>query len=255
MPTGSSMSGPAPASTAATCSTAVRPRGLKRVETSQTRRHLFREAVPSAITPRAPTGWLRLRGVTRNNLVEVDVDFPLGVFTSVTGVSGSGKSSLVSQALVESVAENLGHDVAPDDDEANSSNGRQSPRSAATLPAAWKASSDWSWSIKNRLAARRARTWRPIRDCSITSASCSRQPRRRAPVATTPAGFLSTWLKADARHCQGEGFVMVELLFLPSVYAPCPTCHGARYNAKTLEIKISGKVDRRCSGHDGRRGL
>ncbi len=66
--------------------------------------------------PREPTGWLRLRGVTRNNLVDVDADFPLGVLTSVTGISGSGKSSLVSQFLVEAVAEKLGHAIASDED-------------------------------------------------------------------------------------------------------------------------------------------
>ena len=61
--------------------------------------------------PRPPTGWLKLAGVTRNNLDDLDVEFPLGVFTTVTGVSGSGKSSLVSQVLVELVAEHLGQDV------------------------------------------------------------------------------------------------------------------------------------------------
>ncbi len=61
--------------------------------------------------------------------------------------------------------------------------------------------------------------------------------------------------KGRCETCEGEGFVMVELLFLPSVYAPCPTCHGARYNAKTLEIKYRGQEHRRRAGDDGRRGL
>ena len=69
-----------------------------------------------------------------------------------------------------------------------------------------------------------------------------RDRRRRAPAATTPDASRSTWPRGAARTCEGEGFVMVELLFLPSVYAPCPTCHGSRYNAKTLEIKYRGKI-------------
>ena len=89
------------------------PAGLAQVEASQTAALSVRRTRPrSGATPRAPAGWLRLAGVTRNNLHELDVAFPLGVFTTVTGVSGSGKSSLVSQALVELVAQQLGHEVA-----------------------------------------------------------------------------------------------------------------------------------------------
>ena len=75
-------------------------------------------------TPRVPRGWLRLAGVTRNNLRDLDVAFPLGVLTTVTGVSGSGKSSLVSQALVELVAEHSAHEVAGADEDEDVSNGR-----------------------------------------------------------------------------------------------------------------------------------
>jgi excinuclease ABC subunit A len=91
------------------------PEGLRQVDESRTRKHLFREAAPAVRSPRTPTGWLRLSGVTINNLHGLDAAFPLGVFTTVTGVSGSGKSSLVSRALVELVAEHLGHEL-PDDD-------------------------------------------------------------------------------------------------------------------------------------------
>src|SRR5205814_7884124 len=69
--------------------------------------------------PRLPRGWLRLAGVTRNNLHGLDAAFPLGVLTAITGVSGSGKSSLVSQALVELVAQHLGHQVPAGEDEAD----------------------------------------------------------------------------------------------------------------------------------------
>src|SRR6185503_18829020 len=93
------------------------PEGLADVPASQTRRHLFSEVPLPAHQPRIPKGWLRLAGVTRNNLRNLDVDLPLGVFTTVTGVSGSGKSSLVSQALVELVGEQLGHQPADDEEE------------------------------------------------------------------------------------------------------------------------------------------
>ncbi|HEY0036387.1 MAG TPA: hypothetical protein VGB66_06840, partial [Longimicrobium sp.] len=98
------------------------PAGLADVEESQTRRHLFGDTRPPARTPREPKGWLALESVTRNNLHGLDVRFPLGVFTSVSGVSGSGKSSLVSQVLVELVAAHLGHEIptsADDEDDAD----------------------------------------------------------------------------------------------------------------------------------------
>ncbi len=93
------------------------PDGLSRVQQSQTRLHLFGHRLLPQRTPRSPHGWLRLTGVTRNNLNKLDAAFPLGVFTTVTGVSGSGKSSLVSQALVELVGERLGHGIPDDEDE------------------------------------------------------------------------------------------------------------------------------------------
>src|SRR4029453_10933699 len=82
--------------------------GLRSVEPSETRRHLFALGGGAQSRLRTPAGWLRLEGVTRNNLKALDCAFPLGVLTAVTGISGSGKSSLVSQALVELVGEALG---------------------------------------------------------------------------------------------------------------------------------------------------
>ena len=103
------------------------------------------------------------------------------------------------------------------------------------------ASSDWSSSIRSRSAARRARTWRPTPACSITSASFSPPPRSARARHYDAGRFSFNVAKGRCETCEGEGFVMVELLFLPSVYAPCPTCHGTRYNAKTLEIKYRDK--------------
>src|SRR3954449_2259485 len=85
--------------------------GLARVEASQTRRYLFARGENGGKTPRTPRAWLKLRGVSRNNLDNLDVDIPLGVLTSVTGISGSGKSSLISQFLVEAVGDKLGQRV------------------------------------------------------------------------------------------------------------------------------------------------
>lgn len=84
------------------------PQGLAEVTNSQTRAYLFADQVSQPRTSRKPTDWLRLEGITRNNLSNLSVEFPLGCFTSVTGVSGSGKSSLVSQALLELVGAHLG---------------------------------------------------------------------------------------------------------------------------------------------------
>jgi excinuclease ABC subunit A len=217
------------------------PAGLAAVEESQTRRHLFGEGPPPARTPREPVGWLALEGVTRNNLHDLDVGFPLGVFTTVSGVSGSGKSSLVSQVLVELVAAHLGHEIpaaVDDDDEAE-------PTAAATPG--------------GRIAGGMEGIHRLVR---VDQKPIGRTPRSnlatytglfdhvRRLFAATPdarkrrydAGRFSFNLaKGRCETCEGEGFVMVELLFLPSVYAPCPTCHGARYDAKTLEIRYGGR--------------
>ena len=93
------------------------PAGLRDIAESRTRQHLFGEVPLPQRSLRRPTGTLTLEGVTRNNLESLDVAIPLGVFTTVTGVSGSGKSSLVSQVLVELVAVALGHDIARDTEE------------------------------------------------------------------------------------------------------------------------------------------
>lgn len=94
------------------------PDGLAMVESSRTRTYLFAQKTVSRRDPKVPAAWLRLRGVSRNNLEGLDVDIPLGVMTSVTGVSGSGKSTLISQFLVEAVANHLGHALPGEDADA-----------------------------------------------------------------------------------------------------------------------------------------
>ncbi len=213
------------------------PGGLRQVHHSETRRHLFGEHVFISPAPRAAKGWLRLAGVTRNNLHMLDASFPLGVFTSVTGVSGSGKSSLVSQVLVELVAKQLGRDIQSDEEQAE----------------------DLEHAAVVTLGGRIAEGMEGIRRMVLVD---------QKPIGRTPRSNLATYtgvfdhirkLFADTRAsrarrydagrfsfnvpkgrcetCEGEGWVMVELLFLPSVYAPCPACHGARYNADTLKVR------------------
>jgi excinuclease ABC subunit A len=215
--------------------------GLKSVEHSQTGRHLFGEYMLPDRTARSPKGWLRLRGVTRNNLRKLDVDIPLGVFTTVTGVSGSGKSSLVSQVLVELVAEQLGHHAPSTDDE-----GDELERTVvATLGGRITAGME---GVKRLVVVDQKPIGRTPRSNLATYTGLFDYVRRifaatkAARARHYDAGrFSFNVAKGRCETCEGEGFVCVELLFLPSVYAPCPTCHGARYNARTLEIEYRDK--------------
>jgi excinuclease ABC subunit A len=213
------------------------PAGLAVVEASATRRYLFAESRPQRRTPREPTGWLRLRGVSRNNLHDVDVDFPLGVFTTVTGVSGSGKSSLVSQVLVELVADHLGHDLASDADES------ADPDDAAPVTRGGRITAGMDAIARlvrvdqkpiGRTPRSNLATYTGLFDHVRKLFAATKQARARRYDA---GRFSFNTPKGRCDNCEGEGFVMVELLFLASVYAPCPVCHGARYDAKTLEIR------------------
>jgi excinuclease ABC subunit A len=217
------------------------PAGLERVKESQTRRHLFGEELLPLREPRTPKAWLKLTGATRNNLHDLDVEFPLGVFTTVTGVSGSGKSSLVSQVLVELVAEQLGHHLLPDEDEGET----LESTTVATLGGRITAGVE---AIKRLVVVDQKPIGRTPRSNLATYTGLFDYVRKI--FAATKAGrarrydagrFSFNVAKGRCENCEGEGWVMVELLFLPSVYAPCPVCHGARYNAKTLEIKYRDK--------------
>jgi excinuclease ABC subunit A len=217
------------------------PAGLERVEASKTRRHLFREDTAPIRSPRAPKGWLTLAGVTLNNLHGLDAAFPLGVFTSVTGVSGSGKSSLVSQALVDLVAEQLGHTLEDQDEQAEeldlspvaTASGRITGGMNAITRLVVVDQKPIGRTPRSNLA-----TYTGLFDHVRKLFAATRAARARKYDA---GRFSFNVAKGRCETCAGEGFVMVELLFLPSVYAPCPTCHGARYNARTLEIKYRDK--------------
>jgi excinuclease ABC subunit A len=217
------------------------PEGLRRVASSETRRYLFRREPQSVAVPSAPRGWLRLRGVTRNNIQGLDVDFPLGVLTSVTGVSGSGKSTLVSQVLVALIAEKLGVSPAPGGPEVDE------PEQPPEVDSGGRIADDLG-GIRRLVQVDQKPIGRTPRSNLATYTGLFDVVR--ALFATTKAArarkydagrFSFNVAKGRCETCAGEGFVMVELLFLPSVYAPCPACQGGRYDAATLAVRYRGE--------------
>lgn len=213
------------------------PAGLADVERSQTRRYLFSGPAPARRTPRVPSGWLRLAGVTRNNLHKLDTAFPLGVLTSVTGVSGSGKSSLVSQALVDLTAAHLGHEIPPEEEEVDALGQRAVIATRGHIAGGMEG-------IKRLVRVDQKPIGRTPRSNLATYTGLFDYVRKLfaatkgARSHRYDAGrFSFNVAKGRCATCAGEGQVMVELLFLPSVYAPCPACHGARYNEGTLAIQ------------------
>jgi excinuclease ABC subunit A len=212
------------------------PAGLADVEASQTRRHLFGAQTVAPRAARAPRGWLELTGVTRNNLVDLAVAFPLGMFTSVTGVSGSGKSTLVSQALVELVASALGHEPPVEEEEGDELERGASAPTGGRIRAGLEG-------VKRLVRVDQRPIGRTPRSNLATYTGLFDHVRRlfaatkAARARRYDAGrFSFNVAKGRCGTCAGEGFVFVEMLFLPGVYAPCPACQGARYNQETLAI-------------------
>ncbi|WP_248321345.1 MULTISPECIES: excinuclease ABC subunit UvrA [unclassified Caballeronia] len=218
------------------------PQGLAAIEASQTRRHLFAEGSPAMRRPRAARDWLRLAGITRNNLHGIDVAFPLGCFTTVTGISGSGKSSLVSQALPELVAARLGRLLDDEGDE------EQDPLLARVETPADGHIAGGMETVKRLVRVDQKPIGRTPRSNLATYTGLFDHVRKL--FADTPAArkrrygagrFSFNVAQGRCPTCEGEGFVSVELLFLPSVFTSCSTCHGSRYNPQTLEIEWQGK--------------
>ncbi|KFE56823.1 excinuclease ABC subunit UvrA [Pseudomonas syringae] len=216
------------------------PAGLAAVEASQTRPHLFASHESQQTLRREPSGWLRLEGVTRNNLHELSAAFPLGCFTSVTGVSGSGKSSLVSHSLLELVGAHLGHIVDNNESEMPSLEDDAPQFSSGRVV-------DGLQSIKRLVKVDQKPIGRTPRSNLATYTGLFDQVRKlfAATAESRERGydagqFSFNVAKGRCSVCEGEGFVSVELLFMPSVYAPCPTCHGARYNPETLTVHLQG---------------
>ena len=213
------------------------PDGLRAVTDSQTARYLFDEMPAPPSRQRAAQGWLELIDIRRHNLHGVDARIPLSTLTAITGVSGSGKSSLIAQALPELVLAHLGHEP----EEEPSSDEAEGPSTIERT--------------HGRLGGDVERIQRLVQ---VDQKPIGRTPRSnlatytglfdpvRKLFAATPeakrlrydAGrFSFNVAKGRCETCEGEGFVRVELLYMPSVYAPCPTCHGARYNDDTLRVR------------------
>jgi excinuclease ABC subunit A len=204
------------------------PAGLADVGASHTARYLFDRAPLPERRPRGPHSWLVLRGITRNNLVDLDVRFPLGVLTAVTGVSGAGKSSLVGSALVDLVCRHLGHE--PDDDEDDADTGE-----GPTLAAETHGRID---SGMDRIARLVRVDQKPIGRTPRSNLATYTPLRRRPQALRGDAGGAARTLRRRAllvqrrqgrcETCEGEGFVCVELLFMPSVYGAVPRRATAR---------------------------
>jgi len=218
------------------------PEGLKTVEASITRRYLYPETPAKARLPREPDAWLKLRGVTRNNLRELDIDLPLACFTAITGISGSGKSTFVSQALPDLVMSHLGSELPlVDDDEVDPLLDAQREETTGRVAAGLD-------NIRRLVHVDQKPIGRTPRSNLATYTGLFDHVRKL---------FAETELARKRRYgrgrfsfnvaqgrcpvCEGEGSVMVELLFLPSVHAPCSACHGTRYNDETLQVIWGGR--------------
>jgi len=218
------------------------PEGLKHVKESLTRQYVYATIDKVSKKTREAKAWLTVSGISRNNLNKLDVEFPLGVFTSVTGVSGSGKSSLVSQVLVELLAEQLGQKVETvADDELDPLTQPAVETMGGKIIAGME-------NIKRLVVVDQKSIGRTPRSNLATYTGLFDHVRKLfagtklARSRKYDAGrFSFNVTKGRCPHCLGEGMVMVELLFLPSVYAPCPTCQGSRYNPATLEITYKDK--------------
>ncbi|BCW58785.1 excinuclease ABC subunit UvrA [Arthrobacter sp. StoSoilB20] len=205
--------------------------GLEHVHDSVTRPFLFPEEDRSgAGVPRPWDRSLKLRGATRHNLRGLEVEFPLGVLTAVTGVSGSGKSTLVSQVLAEVVNARL-HPESADH-----------PESTETAAVSGLHHLDRLVKVDQKPIGRTPRsnlaTYTGLFDGVRKEFAATDDARARGFGA---GRFSFNVAGGRCETCQGEGFVAVELLFLPGSYGPCPECEGTRFNPDTLEVKYRGR--------------
>ena len=186
-----------------------------------------RLCIPVPEIRRTPVGWLTVHGAAENNLKNIDVKFPLGVFTCVTGVSGSGKSSLVNEILYKSLAKNLNH--------------------ARTIPGKHKGIEgmeclDKVICIDQSPIGRTPRSnpatytgvFDMIRDLFASTADAKARGYKKGRFSFNVKG-------GRCEACAGDGILTIEMHFLPDVYVPCEVCQGKRYNRETLEVKYKGK--------------
>ncbi|MCK8137869.1 excinuclease ABC subunit UvrA [Pseudoalteromonas sp. 2CM28B] len=221
--------------------------GLEQVSNSHTSQYLFKHnnnAKPNHQTQRTPVAWLKLSGIERNNLHNISAEFPLGVITSVTGVSGSGKSSLVSQALVELIQDALGQKTPPPmpTDEADLLDQELQTPTHGKITEGLE-------HIKRLITVDQKAIGRTPRSNLATYTGLFDHVRKlfantkEAKARKYDAGrFSFNVKKGRCDNCEGVGFVSIELLFLPSVYSPCPVCNAKRYNKKTLDITYKDKT-------------
>ena len=209
--------------------------GLEDVQDSVTRPFLFPEG--SRAGNGAARSWdesLELRGITRHNLRGLAVDFPLGVLTAVTGVSGSGKSTLVSQVLADVVSAEL-HPESTDSDSSAAAPGTAAVSGLHHLDRLVK--------VDQRPIGRTPRsnlaTYTGLFDGVRKEFAATDGARARGFGA---GRFSFNVAGGRCETCQGEGFVAVELLFLPGSYGPCPECNGSRFNPETLEVTYRGRT-------------
>ena len=183
--------------------------------------------IPVPSERRKPTGWLKIVGAKEHNLKNINVNFPLGVMTCVTGVSGSGKSSLVNEILYKRLARDLNR--------------------ARTIPGAHKdiigmEQLDKVIDIDQSPIGRTPRSnpatytglFDQIRDLFAATQDAKARGYKKGRFSFNVKG-------GRCEACGGDGILKIEMHFLPDVYVPCEVCHGKRYNRETLEVKYKGK--------------
>ena len=183
--------------------------------------------IPVPDTRKEPVGWIKVRGARENNLKNIDVDIPLGVMTCVTGVSGSGKSSLVNEILYKHLAKELNrarclsgkHDGIDGVEQLDKViNIDQSPigRTPRSNPATYTGVFDM------------------IRDLFASTSGAKERGYKKGRFSFNVKG-------GRCEACSGDGIIKIEMHFLPDVYVPCEVCGGKRYNRETLEVKYKDK--------------
>jgi excinuclease ABC subunit A len=186
-----------------------------------------RMKIPVPKVRRTPTGFITIKGARQNNLKNIDVDFPLGVMTCVTGVSGSGKSSMVNEILYKQLARDLNRaKIKPGDHDCilgleqldKIINIDQSPigRSPRSNPATYTGVFDL------------------IRDLFAGTKDAKTMGYNKGRFSFNVSG-------GRCEACKGDGIIKIEMHFLADVYVPCEVCQGKRYNRETLEVKYKGK--------------
>ena len=183
--------------------------------------------IPVPQVRRKPSGFLKVVGAQENNLKNIDVEIPLGIFTCVTGVSGSGKSSLVNQILYKRLAKELNR--------------------AKTKPGLHKDIEGFD-QLDKIIAIDQSPIGRTPRSNPATYTGVFDQIRdlfamtKDAKAKGYNKGRFSFNKKGGrCEACAGDGIIKIEMHFLPDVYVPCEVCHGKRYNRETLEVKYKGK--------------